>query len=313
MLTEPRIYPQQLDPQLAQLLAVQREGAPQVDRYAVPFSQSRQLLINERQRTRGQPLPTHSVRDESIVVNGRHVGLRWFHATAESYSQTPLVYLHGGGWCVGSNETHDTVLRHLAHATQRPVCGVDYSLAPEHPFPAALQDVEAVLDQLLMHSQQIVLAGDSAGATLALTEAMRRRDTGEAQQIAALVLFYGAFAPIRASGSYAAYGDGRFGLSVQAQTRYLDAYLPSCIGDDPRAFPLLGELSALPPSHLLAAELDPLFDDSVDLYAALKKAGSPTQMHVAPAMPHGYLNHANQLPQAEQALRDAGDFIRAFG
>ena len=309
-------YSQTLAPELERLLAAQRLGGPKIDRYALPFPQSRQALVDERRRTRGTPLAMHEVHDEVLVVGNRTVGLRWFLANEECRSRTPLIYLHGGGWCVGSNETHDTVLRHLASATRMPVCGVDYALAPEHPFPAALDDVRAVTDMVLARNassglpRQVAMAGDSAGATLAIGEALRRRDAGLGGDIAALVLFYGVFTTPRASGSFAAYGDGRFGLSLHAHARYLDAYLPPSVRDDPRAFPLHAKLTGMPPTYLLAAELDPLFDESVEMHRAMAAASSPAELAIAPGMPHGFLNQANGLPQAAQALRDSAAFIQ---
>jgi acetyl esterase len=252
-----------------------------------------------------------AIEASALQVAGRQVGLRWYRAGPASAGAVPLVYLHGGGWCVGSNDTHDTVLRHLAAASAMPVCGVDYALAPEHPFPAALEDLRAVVDMLLARHPRLVLAGDSAGANLVLVEAMRRRDAGAAEGIAALLLFYGVYAPMGEGGSCAAYGDGEFGLSIAAQRRYLGAYLPRPAGEDPRVFPLLGRLDGLPPAYLLAAELDLLFDDSVRLHHAMAAAGSRSVLRVCRGMNHGFLNHANALPAAAAALREAGAFASA--
>lgn len=307
-----RGYATTWDAQLADLLARQRANGGRVDRYALPFAQAREQLLKERRSTAGLQPPMHAIEEAELHVAGRRVGLRWYRAGPTAPQAVPLVYLHGGGWCVGSNDTHETVLRHLARACGAPVCGVDYSLAPEHPFPAALEDLRAVLDMLLASHQRVVLAGDSAGANLALVEAMRRRDEGRARDIAALLLFYGVYAPMTEGGSCAAYGGGEFGLSAAAQRRYLDAYLPEPTEDDPRVFPLLGELGGLPPAFVLAAELDLLFDDSAHLHHGLRGAGGDSALRVCRGMSHGFLNHANELAAAAQALREAADFARAW-
>ncbi|WP_345541047.1 alpha/beta hydrolase fold domain-containing protein [Variovorax defluvii] len=304
-------YPRVLDPQLAQLLEAQRVARGPVDRYALPFPEARLQLLQERRLGQTGEPAMQSIETSGLQVADRWVGLRWYHAGPAEADAVALVYLHGGGWCVGSNDTHDTVLRHLAVASALPVCGVDYSLAPEHPFPAALDDVRAVVDELLARHPRVVLAGDSAGANLVLAEAMRRRDAGAGEGIAALLLFYGVYAPLRESGSCAAYGGGQFGLSVAAQRRYLDAYLPTSASADARVFPLLGRLHGLPPAYLLAAELDLLLDDSVRLHHAMAAAGSRSVLRVCAGMNHGFLNHANLLGAAAGALREAGGFAAA--
>lgn len=296
-------YAQQVDPELARLLERQSAGVAKADRYAVPFPQARRLLEEERKRTHANCVPMYRLEDGQITAHGRLVRLRWYHASQESFQRTPIVYLHGGGWCVGSNVTHDTVLRHLARAAQAPVCGVEYSLAPEHPFPAAFEDVSAAVDFVREQANdQVILAGDSAGANLALAEAMRRRDEGRISDIAALLLYYGSYAPCRDEGSFAAYGDGRFGLSRQAQERYFEAYLQTASWSDWRAFPLLGELCGLPSTYVLAAELDPLYDDSIELYRALLASQVASRLSIANAMPHGFLNQANDLPAAAREI-----------
>lgn len=309
-------YAQQLDPELAVLMERQRAGRPGVDRYALPFPESRRLLEEERTRTHAHRISMHRVTEEQFLANGRAIRLRWYHAGATDSRRTPVIYFHGGGWCVGSNVTHDTVLRHLARATQAPVCGVDYSLAPEHPFPAALEDVRATVDFILQQpvSQQshgqVILAGDSAGANLALVETMRRLNEGQAESILSLLLYYGVYGPCREGGSFAAYGDGRFGLSNRAQQRYLDAYMCGTQEHNWQVFPLMGEFRGLPPTYILAAELDPLFDDSIDLHRALQAHEVVSCLSIGDALPHGFLNQANELPAAARAIEQSAAFVQ---
>jgi acetyl esterase len=306
-------YPRAFDPRMAVILAQQRAAAPAVDRYALPFEQARELLLRERRRSQTGLPRMRAIDDGQLQVAWRRVGLRWYRPEA-ACAPAPIVYLHGGGWCVGSSETHDTLLRHLAAGSGMPVCSVDYSLAPEHPFPAALEDVADVVDAVVAQHGPVVLAGDSAGANLALVEAMRRRDAQPAAgAIVGLLLFYGVFGPLRDGGSFAAYGNGEFGLSCSAQRRYLDAYLSEgSNAADPRVFPLRGEAGGLPPTLLLAAGLDMLLDDSVHMQHAMSAAGTPALLSVVPGVPHGFLNLADALPPAAQALADAGAFARSL-
>lgn len=306
-------YPRTMDAELARLLAAQAAASPPVDRYALPFPEARARLIAERRRSQTGLPAMHSIDEASMQVDGRRVGMRWYRAQPGD-GRAPIVYLHGGGWCVGANDTHDTLLRHLAAASGLPVCGVDYALAPEHPFPAALHDLRGVLDAVQampeFEGRPPMLAGDSAGANLALLEAMRRRDAGEPLP-AALLLFYGVFAPMRDAGSCAAFGNGDFGLSRVAQQRYVDAYLTPATPEDARVYPLLGALHGLPPTYVMAAGLDMLLDDSVHLHHAIAAAGGASTLRVWRGVTHGFLNLANQLPAAAQALREAGAYVQA--
>lgn len=305
-----KTYPRELDADMAAALAREQGPGASADRYAMPFPQAREALLAQRRLGQTGAPAMVSIEDELLQTEGRSVGLRWLLPRPHSRrDDDAIVYLHGGGWCVGSNDTHDTILRHLAHASGKVVCGVDYALAPEHPFPAALRDVEAVLDRLMaVPERRLALAGDSAGANLALVETMRRRDD-RLPMPQALLLYYGVYGPLREGGSFAAYGDGRFGLSCAAQRRYLRAYLGAEKDSrSPRIYPLLGTLDGLPPAWILAAGLDLLRDDSVDLYAAWRQAGSEAKLHVAEGLPHGYLNHAATVPAAARDLATSAAF-----
>lgn len=304
------------DPVYRALMESQRAQAPAVNRYQLPFPQARELLEQERRRTRLATPALEGITDERIDLTGRAVPLRFFRP-AGAVPDALILYLHGGGWCVGSNETHDTILRHLAQASGITVCGMDYALAPEHPFPAATLEVAAVTDvlrgRLPRGRARLLLAGDSAGANLALVEAMRQRDdrpSHAASQIAGLILFYGIFGPHKATGSHQAYGSGEFGLSTAAQERYIRAYLSGATPDW-RVFPLVGSLERLPPVHVQAAELDLLRDDSIALHQALEHVGARPALRVRAGVPHGYLSSAHQFAGARDDLLAAGNFAMA--
>ena len=170
-----------------------------------------------------------------------------------------LVYLHGGGWCVGSPATHDNIVRRLATGLACPTWSVDYALAPEAPYPAGLLDsAGGVRAAAREHpGRRLIVAGDSAGANLALDAALRLRDEN-GPAIDALLLFYGVYTDRVDDASMAAHGDGRWGLSREAHERYLSAYR----GDTRPAFALddAVALTGLPPTWLTVAELDILHD-----------------------------------------------------
>jgi acetyl esterase len=299
-------YGRTLDPEMAAAIARMKAiaaGLP--DRYALPFPQARAQLLHERRWWLEDAPAMQSTTETLCAVSGRRVGLR-LHRPHAAPAPAVVVYLHGGGWCVGSNDTHDGVLRHLAAASGLDVVGVDYSLAPEHPFPAAADDVAAVADGIAQE-RPFVLAGDSAGAHLALVEAMRRRDAG-LRQAAGLVLFYGTYGPLREDGSAAAYGSGEFGLSVDVMRRYLAAFLGNGTTRDPRAHPLLGDFAGLPPAHLAAAQLDPLLDETIAAAHRLAAAGNRVSMDIHDGVIHGFISYTRMVGKARDALARAGRF-----
>lgn len=310
-------------------LAALRSGEP--DRYALPFAESRAQLLRERRWWIEDGPPMARVTDRTIESGPRRVRLRcYLPRTLEPGGAGPIVYLHGGGWCVGSVDTHDAIIRHLARACGRVAIGVDYALAPEAPFPAALEDVDAALDHLAAEgtlTPDWILAGDSAGAHLALLATLgareRAAETDSRWRLpAALLLFYGVYFPVRQTASLQWFGAGDYGLSLAALERYQAAFLGGrAAAEVPAAF-IASErlrpvpsgaslpLQPLPPVWLAAAGLDPLLDDSLELAEALAAAGSPHRLRIYPAVIHGFLSYTRMLGAARAAFDDAAAFLR---
>lgn len=218
-------------------------------------------------------------------------------------SATPdalVVFVHGGGWTFGSPATHERFARLLAQHTGAAVLVPDYRLAPEHPAPAAIDDILAViadLDTLVPSGTAVILCGDSAGANIALAAALTR----PARPIAMLSLLYGCFAPIFDTDSHRRNGDGSFGLSTQRMQWFWGNWLGSAA--DARAAPLQGDLAGLPRCYLLAAALDPLCDDSFLMAKRLAEAGVSVRLDVIPGVTHGFLQLSSKLPPALDAVR----------
>jgi acetyl esterase len=223
--------------------------------------------------------------------------------------------VHGGGWTFGSIDTHDVIMRHLALQSDCAVFGVDYRLAPEDPFPAGLSDVLATIEYVAggalggdVNADAIALAGDSAGANIALAAMLTHRSHGARVRTAAL--FYGCYAPIFDTESNRNCGDGTFGLGTAIMRWYWGNYL----GNEPEttqsyAAPLRADLSGLPPLYLNCAGLDPLRDDTLLLGQKLADAGVRYQLDVFPGVVHGFLRMTKELPAANDALRAAGKFL----
>ncbi|HET7411748.1 MAG TPA: alpha/beta hydrolase, partial [Pararhizobium sp.] len=231
-----------------------------------------------------------------------------------------ILYLHGGGWATCNVKTHERTMRVLAAESRMAVLGVDYRLAPEFPFPAALHDCVAAWRAAcgmagdLSAGGPMAVAGDSAGANLALTlmlfeSAARRRlpDFG--------LLFYGVYGDDPTTPSKRAYGDGRFGLSSAKMKRYWEWYVPQDEEHhNPLAAPLKAEdeaLRALPPLYLNAAGLDPLLSDTLALARRLDALGRSDTLFVHRGVVHGFMQMTIALAEARAAHERAAEFCRS--
>ena len=209
-----------------------------------------------------------------------------------------VLFVHGGGWTFGSPASHERFARLMAQHAGVAVLVPDYRLAPEHPAPAGIEDILAIiggLDAIVPPTEKLVISGDSAGANIALAAALSR----PSRAITMLSLLYGCFAPIFDTGSHQRNGDGQFGLGTQRMKWYWNNWLGAL--SDPRAAPLHGDLAGLPPCHLLAAALDPLCDDSFLLANRLVEAGVPVRLDVVPGVVHGFLQMTARLTPAMTA------------
>jgi len=291
-------------------LAAQRAGLP--SRYELPYPAARaQLLAERRPWLDDGPPCAHA--DMCVRADGRTVRVRRYRPASDTRERT-LIYLHGGGWCVGSPETHDNIVRRLAVDLGCDTWSVDYALAPEHPHPAGASDALAAIRAAASEraGTRIVVAGDSAGAHLALDAALRAR-TAHAPALAALVLFYGVYTDALDDASMKAYGDGRYGLSEAAHRRYLDdAFGATRVHGEKRCFALESgvELAGLPPTLVVAAGLDILHDQSLRLAARMRSAGVAVDEIDVAGVTHGFLAYGQMLPQARETLAAACDWCR---
>lgn len=229
-----------------------------------------------------------------------------------------LLWLHGGGWVMGGLDSHEGICRRLALASGCRVLALAYRLAPEHLFPAPLEDAVAVLRFLLeqggalgLDPRRIAVGGDSAGANLALGALLALRDAGGPLPRAG-VLVYGGYRRRLEGGSRARFADPYFLLPPDLLDRFWAEYLPPGHGDgtDPRAEPLLADPSGLPPLLVAAAGWDPLLDDSRLLAERLAAARVPHELVVWPGLAHGTLHMTRALDAAVVALERLGQKLR---
>jgi acetyl esterase len=225
-----------------------------------------------------------------------------------------LVFFHGGGFALGSLTTVDPLCRLIAAQAQLRVLSVSYRLAPEHPYPAGLDDALAAFDWVRAHAAElgadaelVALGGDSAGGNLALVTAHER--PGGAAFVLAL---YPVTDVARTGGSRDTFGSG-FGLSADTVASLERFYLPDGVPDDDRrgAIVRADDLSAMPPVYLATAGFDPLRDEGEELAERLRRAGVPVTGRRFPGLVHGYAGLTAISAAARDATLDAASALRA--
>jgi len=236
-------------------------------------------------------IPFRSERAESVEVAPGRPPLRVIPPAAGSGSARGVyVHAHGGGWSFGAAADHDAEFEALADATGYLVASVEHRLAPEFPYPAPLDDCAAALQFVqaggLQVAGPVVAGGESSGANLALSAALRARDAG-GETPAGLVLYYGAY-DLTGTPSQRSFGTGLGIVDSESLPFFYDLYTGGAPLDDPAISPLYAELAGLPPVLLLVGTKDPLLDDSLFLWARLQAAGVAAELHIAPGGAHGF-------------------------
>jgi acetyl esterase len=295
-------------------MAAQDEGLPEPT--SLPPTTGRALADAINIRMRGETR-ADVLSFETIEGRGGPLGLKI--VAPPGPPKGTVLYLHGGGWCFGSFETHDRVLRDLALDTGRTLVAVDYRLAPEHPYPAGLDDCAAAWRWLLgrlgeaRFPRPLAVAGDSAGANLAVALALREQEHGAAPD--ALVFLYGAFGADFDTRSYLRFAQG-YGLTRQRMINFFRWYAPAPDLSDPCLVPLAArdrELARLAPIYLNAAGLDPLLSDTLALVARLERIGHPHRLALHEGLHHGFHQMSARLPQARRATAMIGAWLDEQG
>jgi len=282
----------------------------------VGAAEARLLYMAGRRVLAPEPMPVAEMRDLTLPGPGGPIPLRLYRSSADAVLPV-LVFFHGGGWVVGDIETHDTVCRHLANRAECAVVSVDYRLAPEHKFPAAVEDSFAatlwVADNaaaLGVYPARLAVGGDSAGGNLAAAVSLIARDAG-APRICYQLLIYPATDAAMRHESIARFAEG-YVLTRPTMRWFYEQYLrdPSDAADW-RVSPLVApDLARLPPALVLTAGYDPLCDEG-DAYAArLTAAGVPVQHRRFPGQIHGFATNGKIIRAAESALDEAAAALK---
>ena len=269
---------------------------------------------------RRKSLPPPEVASITNTTTGAGFG----HVPVRIYRQTPnttapvIIFFHGGGFVIGSLESYDAVARSLALKCDATVVSVDYRMAPEHVFPAAVDDcfdavrwVSENADALNIDPEKLVVSGDSAGGNLAAVTAIMARDANI--PVAAQVLIYPTVDVSFDTPSYARYAAGYGGLEAETVEWFMDHYLPDHTQRaDWRASPKNASSHAnLPPAIIITAECDVLRDDGVAYQQLLTDAGGLVEYVEYAGMIHGFFNYLGLADDAEAAHDRVAAFLKS--
>lgn len=281
---------------------------------------ARQLARDSGKASDVAPPDVAVVDNRTIPGPGGPIPIRVYRGDADATGPHPtLLYFHGGGFVVGDLDTHDPLCRSLALASGCQVVSVDYRLAPEHRYPAAVEDALAAYawcfdagpDEIGIDADRLAVGGDSAGGTLAAVVAQTARDDG--RRLRAQVLFYPVVDMSRTQASYREFADM---APIESHVldwfwgHYFDGQPSPEVIAHPWASPLNAErLAGTAPAFVLTAGLDPLRDEGEDYARRLSSEGVETMYVCATGTIHAFLRMGRYVPAAQDAVATAAAFL----
>jgi acetyl esterase len=298
-----------LHPQVVQLLE-RAARSPLPPYYEVPAHVARRIYRDTRALLSPK---APEVAEARLLIAPGPVALRAYRpAGSKAEDALPaLVYFHGGGWVIGDLDTHDVLCRQLANGARCAVYSVDYRLAPEHPFPAGVEDCIAAVKYVAGRHRQLAVGGDSAGGNLATVVSLHARDHGVAK-IDFQLLIYPATDQRAAHPSVARNGEGYL-LTKKSIEYFRGHYLPNPRDYlDWRASPLLAKsLAGLPPAYVITAGYDPLLDEGREYAEGMAREGVEVAYREHADMVHGFILFGGVLDTANAAVAECCEKLRA--
>jgi acetyl esterase len=303
-----RIDGRELDAETAALLAVDDlQKGSELHRHPPPEARThfaRQILIVDAPAP-----PGVAAEDHRLPAPGAPLQVRVYTPPGLPSPSPAVLYLHGGGMVLGSVATHDSLCRRLAIGARCRVASVEYRLAPEHRFPAAVDDAVAAFRWLAARAEalgadptRLALAGDSAGGTLSAVVARHTR--GDARPPALQVLIYPATDLTWSHPSIASHGDGYL-LSRRTMDWFVESYLGGADARHPDVSPLFADdLRGVAPALIYTAGFDPLRDEGHAYAERLREVGSLRAVRDLPGLIHGFVQMAGTVGAARRALED---------
>ncbi len=303
-----------LDPQVAALIAAEANTPPM---YTLSVEDARKQVLLSIAKQESEKVPVKAVEDRLIPGPGGAIPVRMY--TPEGEGPLPiLVYFHGGGWVLCNLDTHDSICRSLANLAGCIVVSVDYRLAPEHKYPAAVEDSYAATCWVAENAaaiggdaKRLAVGGDSAGGNLAAVVSLIARDKRNPSIVFQLLVYPVTDYCLPGTASYIENQEGYL-LNRTDMLWYFGHYLSDPQqAEDPHVSPLkASDLSNLPPAMVITAEFDVLRDEGEAYAQRLQKAGVPVILKRYNGLIHGLFGAEDGIDQAVQAQMDAASALR---
>ena len=285
-------------------------------------SKSYKLERAVKETLKGRPIlaPVYKMWDKTVISAGREVPVRVYTPIEFNNSSKAVLFFHGGGWVTESVDTYNDVCTNLANTSKCRVISVEYSLAPENPFPNGLEDCYAAAKAVILSpsvlglkTDEIILTGDSAGGNLAAAVSLMARDRGEFAVSRQILLYPALYNNHTESSPYKSVVENGtdYLLKSKRVSEYMSLYA-SCEEDkqNPYFAPLLAEdLSKQPDTLVITAEFDPLRDEGEDYGRKLKEAGNKAEIYRMKDALHGFIALSTVIPQVSRAFEIIAEYI----
>jgi len=309
-----------LSPDMQNVLNYQLENPPQQESAPAANDYAAIRLAYEKERqfwNQGGPEMAQTL-NINVPFNNHLVPTRLYYPKTQQ-SKSVLFYIHGGGFCVGSINTHDRIMRILAEESQCIVIGIEYTLSPDAKFPQAIKEIVAVVhyfreraDEFFLNKHSIGFTGDSAGAHLSVAAFLWLRDKiHDCQFVKGLVLYYGLYG-LKDSRSIRLYGNSWDGLTEEDLAFYRDIYLNDADDENSSYYCFFNnDLTInMPACYIASCEFDPLLDDSEALYAILKDQGVNCEYKMYPGVMHAFLHYSKMMTISYDAITDGAHYFK---